>query len=178
MSKRMTALSGRVMGMLGIPAPSADAEQEPVVTEPVDPPAGDDGEGGDPPPTEPPPTEPVEAAPEAAPADEAEQTALVKEAAAIATQQANTRWQTVLASEEAKGRGKLAVHLLATTDATADAVIATLKMSPAGGDFAARMAETPNPGVTAAGGGADPDVPNAQAGWNKSITKVRGGLRN
>lgn len=179
MTNRMSAISGRVASILGIPAASADAA---VVDEPLEPgadpadePAAEPAAPVEEPVATDPAPEPVEAAPDAA----AMQEAMVREAAAVATKAANARWQTVLASAEAKGRGQLATHLLATTEQSADQIRATLALTPqsaVGGDFGALMAGVSNPGVTASGVVED-DRPPADYGWGKAVEKTRGGIR-
>ena len=60
-----------------------------------------------------------------------EQAAAVDSAKATARQEERTRFATVQGSDEYKGREKLANHLLGSTDMTADAIVETLKASPA-----------------------------------------------
>jgi hypothetical protein len=99
-------------------------------------------------------------------------------AAAAATKAANARWATVLASDEAKDRTDLAVHLLSTSDMSADAVKATLAKAPSAAktSFAGQMAEVVNPLVTADGTAAGtPDTrATSQSVWERATAALPG----
>lgn len=90
-------------------------------------------------------------------------------AAAEATAAANNRWATVLMSDEAKGRTRSAITMLATTTLDAAAVMSAIASFPkdAAGVFADQMAETPNPRVSADGAAGGAPAADANHGWDK-----------
>jgi hypothetical protein len=86
----------------------------------------------------------------------------------------------VLGHDDAKGRTAQAVALLDSTEMSADAIIGKLAGFPkenVTGGLSARMADTPNPAVTADGAAAETDSRAGNHGWDKAIAKVFGSVR-
>lgn len=115
-------------------------------------------------------------------ADDADVAAALTEtataAASAATKAANARWGAVIGSAEAEGRVALAANLLGTTDMSADAIKATLKLAPkaGAGTLSSRMESVGNPAVSADADAAPTLDPKkaAESGWDAAYAKLPG----
>lgn len=187
MTDRLKALSATVLTALGFP-PAPDASVAPANAEA--PAAGyDDDEDEMDPKTGKKKPKPMEgdadadAAANAGVGDAALTAAMTETAsaaAAAATAAANARWASVLGHDDAKGRTAQAVTLLSGTAMNASEIITALAGFPketATGGLSSRMAEIPNPAVTADGAAADTDPRADNHGWDKSIARVFGAVR-
>lgn len=125
-----------------------------------------------------------------------EHDAAVAKAKADATAEANTRFSTVLASEEYAGREQLAQTLLGNDKMSADEIVTALAASPraavaasdadneaaaeAGGraEMQAALSETQNSNIDAgANGGDGQNKADASSLWNQAISANNPGLK-